>query len=139
MAVIVPNEGENLLLNILKDPGSQTGNSMYVGLFKSDTTPSASTTWASITECNFSGYTVGAASWGSVATDGGGKASMTATEVVFNHDGGGTSNDVYGWFLGYGTGNPTALIAIERFASPPAVMDDNSDSISVTPTFKLFD
>lgn len=139
MAVIVPAEGENICLNIIKAPGSYSGYAIYCALFQSNTTPSASTVLADLTECNFSGYAAVSVTWGTVAQDGGGKASMTGTQIDFTHDGGGTPNDVYGWYLYFDNAGAVSLLAIERFASPPVVMDDNTDIISITPTFKLFD
>lgn len=137
MAVIVPNEGENKMLNLIIGP-----DNLFCVLFKSNTTPSATTVVGDLTVCNFSGYSSQNIVWGTVTTDVGGKASVSGSIMTFSHNGGSSpeaSNDVYGWAILHDNAGYDAIIAIERFASAPVVMDDITDSISVTPTIKLFD
>lgn len=137
MAVIVPNEGEQKMLNLIIGP-----DNLFCVLFKSNTTPSATTGVGDLTFCNFSGYGAQNIAWGTVTTDGGGKASVTGTQVDFEHDGGSSpeaSNDVYGWAIVHDIAGYDALVAVERFADAPVTMSALDDIISVTPTLKLFD
>lgn len=137
MAVIIPNEGEvQALKNDVAAGGVQPTN---LALFKSNTTPTAATVWADLTIANFSGYMTGTPTWGTVATDGSGKASVASSTVTFTHNGGGTSNDVYGWVLYYSIPlGATIIRAIERFSDAPVSFASNGDSRSVKVTLKDF-
>lgn len=127
MASTIPNEGERRILQARKDIGLQR-----VILFTNDLTPSAATVFADLDEADFSGYSRVEPSWGSVSTGGDGRAVMTAAPAVFTHDGGGTANDIYGYaHIDAAPGNES-IIAIERLPSPPEVMEDLGDTITVT-------
>jgi len=132
VAATIPNQGELKLLNAIK-----SGAAYNIVLFQNDLTPSATTVYADMTLATFSGYSQGTITWGTPTTDGGGKGSMTATAVTFTHNGGGTSNNIYGYaIVSQDISMAWHLIMIERLSSPPKSMANNGDSITITPTFK---
>lgn len=136
MAVIIPNEAERNILTQLRVALNHSGGTV-VRLFQGGgaVTIDADTTLATLdaAEADFSGYSpVARTDWTTVTTDGGGNAFTQCGSVNFQHDGGGTSNDIYGWYAEDGYGG---LVCCEEFGAP-VTMNDNSDIITILP--KLF-
>lgn len=134
MAATVPNEGENRMLTEAKGMSNQR-----VVLFTNNITPGPTTTYSGLTLATFSGYSAVTPSWGSASTDGSGYGSAAAAAAVFAHNGGGTSNNVYGWALVDITGGSEKILAAERLASPPKAMTLSGDSITITLTWKMLE
>lgn len=127
MASTLVNDGRKLILDSFV---THLSTNMKLGLFKSNTTIVAATAWGDLTACDFSGYAAQSVGFGSSAIVSG-KASVTGSEKTFSHNGGGTSNTVYGYMIYDATG-PTLIFA-ERF-SGPKTMAASGDVIKITPT-----
>ena len=128
MALLVPDVGENLILEMIVN--KTAAQNLDLWLFQSNTTPAEGDTLATYTEATFSGYAeiaLTGASWG--AASGG---TIAYAQQTFTHDGGGTSNSIYGYLLQQTTS--TTLLWVERDGSAPFTMDTNGDNIKVTPT-----
>jgi len=127
MAVIMPYEGrENYLTNVFTMIGT-----FVLRLFKNNITPDVDTVLADFTEADFSGYTDVLLTMGAIVRDGDDNARSTGLLAQFLHSGGGTANDIYGWYL-LGSGGAVCLFA-ERFSDAPRVMDGLGDEINITP------
>lgn len=133
MAATIPGEGR-IRLGIR----TQTqGSSWRLRLFKNDITPGVSSALADFTEANFSGYSEGTPSWGSFALNGSNAAESVASQISYSHNGGGTSNTIYGWYLVEIDGTlGNKVLAAERFANP-ITMAASGDVIRITPTETL--
>lgn len=125
---MIPNEGERRILQARKEIGSQR-----VILFKNDVTVDDEVTWASLEECDFSGYERGLPAWGDIATGLDGRAVMLADALTWLHDGGDTMNDVYGAALIDGNPGLECILSIVKFGSPRS-MNGIGDFITVTPS-----
>lgn len=105
-------------------------------LFKSDTTPDADTVEADLTEADFSGYASDNPSQAFFKNEADERFEHQNNAVVFSHNGGGTSNTIYGWYAKAGNARDATgaliddIVAIERFASP-INMSELGDSIRV--------
>jgi len=127
MAVIMPYEGRDYYLTTLITAVA----TFELRLFKNNITPDIDTEYADFTECDFSGYSSINLTLGGVARDGDDNARSTALLAQFAHNGGGTANDVYGWYLIPNGG--TVVFFAERFSDAPRVMDTLGDEINITP------
>jgi len=130
MAVVYTYEAKEKSLNDLLS----TLQTFQMRLFQNDFTPDNDSVDADFDQCDFSGYNQIGPTWGAVLPDGDGNAATIALVCVFAHDGGGTANDVYGWYLIGDEGGPTIVLYAERFGDAPRVMDTLGDVISITPT-----
>ena len=133
MALKVPNQGELYLLDlILADQDNWT-----LRLFKNNVTPGDSDTFATYTEADFDGYNSidGTDLNMAAATTVTGKASSTGDQQTFEHDGGGASNSIYGYYVTIGAGGGAKVLWAERLPSPPQTMANMGDNIKVTPKF----
>ena len=132
--IYIPSEARVNLLQVLKGgmTSSTTHSSVNFHLFKSNITPSLSDTLStySAQESDYSGYVAQAAgAWSTPATSGG-VSFMAASELLFQHNGGGTSNTVYGYYV---TDNTDAkLLWVQKFAAARS-MADTTGIIRVTP------
>ena len=101
-------------------------------LFRS-TTPSESTTEASLTEANFTGYaaiTLTAASWTYTSGD---PSSIAYAQQTFTSSAGSQSQPVYGYYVTQVTSGK--LVWVERFTDGPYTIVNNGDTIKVTLNF----
>jgi len=131
MALVVPNEAERIFLTQLT-----AANTWYIGLYKDgELTPSETTDIddCAAARCDFSGYDDLPVTWLSPTTDGGGITFMQAQDRTWQHDGGGTANDVGGYYIYNQT---PKLCWVEEFASPKT-MADNEDYLTVRPRVEL--
>lgn len=136
MAIKISNEAERNLLNIYVTLWASTPAT--VRLYKADITPADDDELAdySANEANYSGYAAQNLAGGAVAgaPDGGGRATASWTLQSYAHNGGGTSNSVYGYYV-TNNGNDELLWA-ERF--PNAVtFAVAGDGVQITPRFTL--
>lgn len=128
---LVPNEGELDLLTILRAELTPV-----LRLYKNNYTPVAGSVLADFTQADFSGYPAGgiALTYAAAATNGSGQAAMAADEEVFEHDGGGTANTVYGYYI-VNTGT-NKVIKAEKFDAAVS-MGVLGDKITVNETYLL--
>lgn len=112
-----------------------TAGPYKIGLFKNNFTPTDTSVIGDITPADFSGYSaVGlanltawtSASWSSP------RAITQNADVVWTHNGGGTPNDIYGYYVVDSLG---ALAWAERNASAPVTMSAAGQTYTVTPKY----
>ena len=135
---IVTNEGLNYLLNAALANGSQT-TSHYIGLFKSDYTPSSGDTLAApgFTEAvPVTDYDEAARQIWDYADGGAASQQITngsgtgATKATFNLA---ASNTIFGAFLcSVASGSVGVLVASSRFSAGRAVVDNDQLVITYT-------
>lgn len=132
MAIVVPNCGELLLLEwALKS--TSTPEALTLKLYKSDTTPSATSVAGDFSVADFTGYedkSIARASWSAPSTDGNGKAATAYAEQSWSV---GSTQTVYGAYVVGATSG--TLVFAERFASARSVQ--SGDTLKVTPNFTL--
>lgn len=130
MAVVYPYEGrERDLSTILANSG------IYVlRLFQNDISPDVDTVLTDFDDADFSGYASVTLTLSAIFRNGDDNAETVALLAQFAHNGGGTANDIYGWYLTNMAGGIEALVYCERFGDAPRVMDTLGDIINVTPS-----
>ena len=131
MTLVLPNQGEQITLEAMV--GKTAGQNLVLRLFKSNTTPSESTTEASLTEANFTGYsaiTLTAASWTYTSGD---PSSIAYAQQTFTSSAGSQSQAVYGYYVTQVTSGK--LVWVERFTDGPYTIVNNGDTIKVTLNF----
>lgn len=131
MAGVVVNTGLQLMAAQGVNKTAQAD--LVLCLFKSNTTPSAATVLADLTEADFTGYsniTLTGASW-SVTTAN--PAVATYAQQTFTSSAGQSTQNIYGYYVKSGT----TLVAAERFSDAPNPITNNGDNIKVTPTINL--
>jgi len=127
MAVVMPYEGRKRYLE-----GVVSSIATFeLRLFKNNITPDVDTEFADFTQADFSGYNAQNLTLGALVRDGDDNARQTALLVQFAHSGGGTDNDIYGWYL-IPNGGSVVLFS-ERFSDAPRAMDSLGDEINITP------
>lgn len=130
MAVVLPQQGElSFLADIRNSPDAYA-----LRLFQNSVTLGPLTVLTSLTEANFSGYAAATPTWTLPVIDGSGRAAMTASSMTFSHNGGGTSNTIFGYYFVHVTSGK--LLFCESFATPKT-MSVFGDSITITPTMTL--
>lgn len=110
-----------------------------VKLFKNNFTPTITAVEADFTEANFSGYSDNTNFQNDFANTTLARHEKTTSTEVFEHNGGATSNTIYGWYLvGTETVDSTGnnifsgeVVAFEKFATP-IDMNVNEDRIEIT-------
>lgn len=128
MALLVPDTGENLALEMVVN--KTAAQNLVLKLFQSNTTPAEGDTAVTYTEATFSGYsaaTLTGASWG--AASGG---TIAYAQQTFTHNGGATSNSIYGYFMVQTTSG--TLFLAERDAAAPFTLQNNGDNVKITPS-----
>jgi hypothetical protein len=126
MSLIVPDVGELYVLAawIAGYPPSN----LKVYLYQNNYTPVQGSVVGSFTEATFSGYASVSFTLGT-PTEVSNKAKSVATAAsVFTHNGGGTANTIYGYYVKDGTTGD--LVWAERFGSSQ-IMTNNGDQISI--------
>lgn len=132
MSVIVPDVAEPVLLTMIQAFVNAAG--LHVRLYKNNYIPVDGSTLGNFTEADFSGYASVVPTM-TVPTEVSNKAEMhdNATRH-FTHNGGGTGNSIYGYYVTLDTG--PALLWAERF-SAPITMATNGDDIAIIASFTL--
>lgn len=108
-----------------------------VKLFSNNFTPARSSVEADFTEASFSGYSAASISSSVDATDASVGHVITTSTFAFTHNGGATSETIYGWYMVSSEATKTdgstttEVIAYERFATP-IDMNVNGDRIEIT-------
>lgn len=143
MTILIPNEGELLLLEAMI--GKTAAGNLILALYTSNTTPADTDALATYTEMGavqgYTSKTLTMASWASaVAGTGSGtslsnKASIAYAQQVWTFDGTGGAQNVYGYFMK--NAGATKLAGAERFASAPIVVSLAGDTIKITPQLTL--
>lgn len=127
MALVVPNQGEQLLLDAFT--GKTAGQNLVLRLFTSNTTPAETDTEATYTEAAGNGYaaiTLTAANW---TTTPGAPTNTAYAEQTFTFTV--ALGNVYGYYFTQVTSGK--LVWAERFTSAPFNIANNGDQIKVTP------
>lgn len=127
MALVVPNQGEQLLLDAFT--GKTAGQNLVLRLFTSNTTPAETDTEATYTEAAGNGYaaiTLTAANW---TTTPGAPTNTAYAEQTFTFTG--ALGNVYGYYFTQVTS--AKLVWAERFTSAPFNIANNGDQIKITP------
>lgn len=104
---------------------------VWVGLhlFKNNHVPDVTDVNGDYTEANFSGYAaISALSFGAAFVNPDGKGEVDASPESFTHNGGGTSNTIYGAYV---TDDGGDVVYAERFGAPIS-MASNGDLITYT-------
>lgn len=128
MAVVYPYESRNQ--DLLELIGAYSG--FQLCLFQNNITPDVDSVFADFTECDFSGYLYAGLTLGPILRDANDNAKTTALGIAFTHNGGGTANDVYGWFLVTDYGTSPKVRHCDRFADAPRIMSSSGDQIVIT-------
>jgi len=133
MALVLTQSGQILLLSYaFKDAAPE---SLVLKLYKNDVTPTESSTAATFTEADFTGYssrTLSRSTWGTPTTvDGQGVISYGAPLTWTC--GTTTQNTIFGYFVVGATSG--SLVYAERFAQSRTLVD--GDPVQLTPTFTL--
>lgn len=130
MALVSTNAGELRMLDELLDAENLT-----LKLFKSNTTPTATSVIGDFTECDFTNYTsktLTAATW-NAATTVSGKATATYDSTPLSWTCGTTGNTIYGYTVQSASGS--TLLWAELFSSPRTLA--NGEILNLTPTITL--
>lgn len=132
MALLVPNGGEDLLLQYALN--KTAGANQKLKLFKSNTTPGETDTAATYTEADFTGYTSKTITGTSWTITPGAPTEAAYAQQTFTSSADQSSQSVYGYFV---TNASDVLLWAERFPSGPYAIANNNDSIAVTPKITL--
>lgn len=131
MSLVVPNVSELEQLDVIVIELLATAE---FRLFKNNYTPIATSVTGDFTEADYSGYGGEVvSSWTSVDLDLSGRAFTLSDVIPYAHDGGGTANTIYGYYV---TTPGGTLLFAERFGTP-VVMDDATDGFSIQTTYRL--
>jgi hypothetical protein len=136
MALWIPNQGEEILLDIILATG------MTLKLYKNDVTAGLTTsqkealTEASFTEANFTGYSAKTLTGGSWVTTQAEPSTGVYAQQTFTSSANQTAQSIYGYYVTRTSDGK--LLWFERFAGPVSISLIN-DAISVTPTITLDD
>jgi len=126
MGLVVPDVGEVILLDVLVN--GDTLAAFECRLYQNNYTPVQGSTLSNFTVATFSGY---AADWTTFgpATIVSNKGKIVATTPVsFVHNGGATSNTIYGYYIVDTVTNE--VVWAEKFAASQA-MSNNGDTINI--------
>jgi hypothetical protein len=127
MAIVIPNNGESVALQLLTNKIA-TPENLVLRLFSSNTTPGEADTTVTYTEVTGSGYsaiTLTGASW---TVSGTAPTSIGYAKQTFTFTG--AAGNVYGYFLTRASSGD--LIGAERFTDGPYLINVNGDKIEVT-------
>lgn len=127
MAIVIPDA---TLSDLLVDTQVHV-SAWRVVLFKNNYTPVIGTSWASLTEANFSGYARVTPTFGA-PTISASVATSVGSTATFTHNGGATPNDCYGWALIDTTPGTPEVLAADRLTGAPVTLAANGDQIKVT-------
>lgn len=127
MALVVPNQGEQILLEAFV--GKTAGQNLVLFLFSNNVTPAETDTEANYTAMSGFGYadiTLTAANWSFTA---GNPSTLSYAEQTFSFTG--AAGNSYGY--GFKQVTSGKLVWAERFATAPIVISNNGDQIKITP------
>lgn len=119
MAAVFPDVGKKLALDILL----ASGRSPKLKLFKNNVTVSVATVLGDLTIADFSGYAdKDLSAMASATINGSDQGEKHSNANDFAHNGGGTGNTIYGWYITiHDVGGSDALFLCENFPTPLVV------------------
>lgn len=128
--LVIPDVGKRNILAMMAS--YMTANTCQVKLYKANVTPGPGTLLAALTEADFSGYAAQDLTTPTVEPDldGNNRGVLAFDEVAFEHNGGGTGNDIYGYFAVDDAGD---LLWAERFGDAPRSVTADPDEVRFTP------
>lgn len=127
MANVFLQQGDLEILDLVRTDGDVLKN---LRLFKNNHVPAVTDGNGDYTQADFSGYAaVALGTWNAAFVNADGRGEIDADLATFTHNGGGTSNTVYGAYV---TDNAGDIVYAERFDAP-RVMASNGDAINYTP------
>jgi len=127
MANVILQQGDLSFLNTVRLDGDCLKN---LRLFRNDHVPAVDDVNADYTEANFSGYAaVALGDWNAAFLNGDDKGEIDGDPANFAHNGGATSNTIYGVYV---TNNAGDVVYAERFDAP-RVLSSATDEINYTP------
>lgn len=107
---VIPDEAWKLWLR----EGVENMPTPKLHLFKNDAEIDAETVLSDLTEADFSGYASQAITWSTTYTDpASGPGASDISTLTFSHNGGGTANTVYGWYMTMNDGTERLLAAVK--------------------------
>lgn len=127
MALLVPNEGEQEMLQRILDVD------VKLKLFTNDKTPEEIDVLGDYTEATAAGYAekiLASASWSHSLDAGDALAEYAEQDFVFT-----AGETVYGYFVTDNAG--TKILWVERFTDAPYVIPAGGGTIKITPKIKL--
>lgn len=131
MALNVPVGGEALALQYLVN--KSTPQNLILKLFKNDITPGETDVVGDYTEANFTGYSAITLTGSSWTVNGASSPAVASyAQQSFVSTAGSQNQAVYGYYLVRASGGE--LVYSERFADGPYTIQNNGDTIRVTPT-----
>jgi hypothetical protein len=132
MPLVIANVGECELLDKMLKDALSTDENYTLKLFKSNTTPSASSVAGDFSEADFTGYsakTLTRAGWNAATTVSGKAKSVYGTTQSWTC--GATGNTIYGYYIVGATSG--TLFWAERFSAAKTLND--TDVLNITPNF----
>jgi len=131
MALVVPNQGEQIALEALV--GKTAGQNLILRLFTNDITPGEADDETDYTEASGDGYeaiTLTAANWTFTA---GAPSNLAYAQQTFTFTG--ALGNVYGYYFTQAVSGK--LTWAERFTGAPFNVANNGDEIKITPQITL--
>ena len=130
-ALLFPAASEGLALKLIFNNATQQNQTLK--LYKNNITPASTDTAATYTEATFTGYAalnLTGSTW--TTNTASSPAVNTYTAQTFTSTAGSQNESEYGYFvIQQGSG---LLLYAERFSNGPYVIQNNGDSITITPT-----
>lgn len=131
MTLLVPNQGEGLLLDNVTT--KQSAENLVLRLYTNDYTPVEGTVEADLTDASGSGYAEEVLTPASWTTTTGDPTESVYPQVTFAFTG--ALGNVYGYMLEQATSGK--VVWAERFTNGPYNVQNNGDEIKVTPKITL--
>lgn len=131
MSLLVPNEGEILLLQYMVNKTAP--DDPVIRLYTNDPSLSDTTTFAGLTQCSASGYapiTLTGANW--TTTQVAGVTTAEYTQVTFTF---GTAASVYGYYVT--DQSSSKILWVERFSGAPFSLPSGGGTVAITPKINL--
>ena len=130
MALLVPNQGEDLALQALVNKTAP--QNLTYRLYKNNKTPAETDTEADYTQSTFTGYAAAALTGASWSTTPGAPTSATYAQQSFTSSADQAAELAYGYYVIQATSGK--LVWAERFTNGPYTIANNGDVIKITPT-----
>lgn len=132
MVMIIAND--DLVITLDYMTSSADAADWKLRLYQNNWTPSHADVLSDYMEATFSGYAEAFPAFGGATLVGDQAVADDSAPRVFTHNGGGTQNDVYGYYIVNSVSGK--LVSAERFALP-FHFEFNGDTLSVTAQLTL--
>lgn len=129
MALLMVNQGEGLMLEMLVNKTAP--QTLKLKLFKNDKTPADGDTEANYTEADFTGYAEVSLTGANWTITPGAPSEAAFAQQSFASTANQTLQNVYGYYVVQTTSGK--LMWAERFTDGPYPIQNNGDTIKVTP------